>query len=293
VDASLEVSACHAKACVQCLQIGTELGKGSDFSVLGEVELQGTSDGFHEFGLGGGTDSRDGKTDVDCGSDTLKEELGLQEDLSVGNRNDVGRNVGRDITSLGLNDGEGSEGTTTVGLVHLGGSLEQTRVEVEDISGVGLSSRRSSKQERHLSVGNGLLGQIVVDDQGVLAVVSEPFTHGTSRERSEVLKGSGVRGGSGNNNGVLQGVVLLEGLDELSDSRSLKTDSDVDTVELLLLVGSVVPLLLVEDGVNGNGGFTSLSITNDELSLSSTNLIVSSVPSTKSASLRGPKSRRT
>jgi hypothetical protein len=160
-----------------------------------------------------------------------------------------------------------------VGLVHLGGSLEQTRVEVEDISGVGLSSRRSSKQKRHLSVGDGLLGQIVVDDQGVLAVVSEPFTHGTSREGSEVLKGSGVGGGSGNDNGVLQGVVLLEGLDELSDGRSLETDGDVNTVELLALVVTVVPLLLVKDSVNGDGGFTGLSVTNDKLSLTSTDLI--------------------
>ena len=100
------------------------MGKGGDFSVLGEVKLQGTGDRLHEFGLGGGTDSRDGKTDVDCWSDTLEEELGFQEDLSVGNGNDVGRNVGRDITTLGLNDGEGSEGTGTHGLVHLGGSLK-------------------------------------------------------------------------------------------------------------------------------------------------------------------------
>jgi hypothetical protein len=106
------------------IQIGTELGESCDFSVLGEVKLQGTGNRLHEFGLGGGTDSRDGETDVDCWSDTLEEELGLQEDLSVGDRNDVGRNVGRDITTLGLDNGEGSEGTGTVRLVHLGGSLE-------------------------------------------------------------------------------------------------------------------------------------------------------------------------
>jgi hypothetical protein len=146
-------------------------------------------------------------------------------------------------------------------------------VEVEDISGVGLSSRRSSKKKGHLSVGDGLLGQIVVDDQGVLAVVSEPLSHGTSREGSEVLEGSGVGSGSGNNDGVLQGVVLLEGLDELSDGRSLETDGDVNTVELLALVVTVVPLLLVKDSVNGDGGFTGLSVTNDKLSLTSTNLI--------------------
>ena len=123
-----------------------------------------------------------------------------------------------------------------------------------------------------MSVSDGLLGQIVIDDQSVLSVVSEPFSHGTSRERSEVLKRSGLGSGSSDNDGVLHGVVLLKGLDELSDGGSFLTNSDVDTVKLLALVGTVVPLLLVEDGVDGNGRFTGLTITNDKLSLSSTNL---------------------
>ena len=39
--------------------------------------------------LGGGTDTRDGKTDVDSGTDTTEEEFGLQEDLTIGNGNDL------------------------------------------------------------------------------------------------------------------------------------------------------------------------------------------------------------
>lgn len=35
------------------------------------------------LGLGGGSDTRDGESDVDSGAHTLKEELGLEEDLSV------------------------------------------------------------------------------------------------------------------------------------------------------------------------------------------------------------------
>lgn len=186
--------------------------------------------------------------------------------------NDVGRNVSRDITTLGLNDGEGSQGTSTVGLVHLGSSLKQSRVEVEDISGVRLSSGRSSKQQGHLSVSDGLLGQVIVDDQGVLSVVSEPLSHGATRERSKVLKRSSLGSGSGDNDGVFQSIVLLEGLDELSDGRSLLTNGNVDTVELLLLVGSIVPLLLVENGIDGNGRLSGLSVTNDKLSLTSTDL---------------------
>ena len=47
-------------------------------------------------------------------------------------------------------------------------------MKIEDITGVGLTSRGTAEQEGHLTVGNGLLGKIIVDDQGVLAVVTEP-----------------------------------------------------------------------------------------------------------------------
>ena len=79
------------------------------------------------------------------------------------------------IRDRGLDDGKSSERTTTKLDVHLGSTLEQTRVEVEDITGVSLTPRRTTEQERHLTVGNGLLGEIVVDDEGVLAVVTEPM----------------------------------------------------------------------------------------------------------------------
>jgi hypothetical protein len=49
-------------------------------------------------------------------------------------------------------------------------------VEVENVTGVSLTSRRTSEKQRHLSVSDGLLGKIVEDNKGVLARVSEPFT---------------------------------------------------------------------------------------------------------------------
>ena len=77
----------------------------------------------------------------------------------------VGGNVGRDITTLGLNDGEGSEGASTELVVHLRSTLEETRVEVEHITRVSLATRRTTKEKRHLTVGNSLLGQIIIDNQ--------------------------------------------------------------------------------------------------------------------------------
>ena len=61
--------------------------------------------------------------------------------------------------------------------VHLGGTFEQTRVEIEDVTGVGLTTGRTTQQQRHLTVSNGLLGQIVVNDERVLAIVTEVFTY--------------------------------------------------------------------------------------------------------------------
>lgn len=82
---------------------------------------------------------------------------------------------------------------------------------------------------------------------------------------SDHLRGLG--GSGGDDDGVLHGVVLLKGLDELSDGGALLTDGNVDTVELLGLVLAVVPPLLVEDGVKSDGSLTGLTVTNDQLTL--------------------------
>lgn len=53
-------------------------------------------------------------------------------------------------------------------------------MQIEDISWVGLSAGWSSQKERHLSVSDGLLGQIVIDDKGVLSIVSEVLANSAS-----------------------------------------------------------------------------------------------------------------
>ena len=77
----------------------------------------------------------------------------------------ISGNVSRDITTLGLNDRKSSQRSSTEVVVHLGRTLEETRVQVEDVTGVGLTTGRATEQEGHLTIGDGLLRQIVVDDQ--------------------------------------------------------------------------------------------------------------------------------
>src|SRR5690349_10848613 len=72
----------------------------SNLTVLSQLEFHGSSDLFHGLGLSGGADTRHGQTHVDSGTHTLVEQLSLQEDLAVSDRNDVRWNVGRHVTSL-------------------------------------------------------------------------------------------------------------------------------------------------------------------------------------------------
>ena len=63
----------------------------------------------------------------------------------------------------------------------------------------------------------------------------------------------------------------MEPLDNLGHGGSLLSHSDVDAVQHLLLVSGLVESLLVDDGVNGDGSLASLTISNDQLTLTTTN----------------------
>jgi hypothetical protein len=67
--------------------------------------------------------------------------------------------------------------------------------------------------------------------------------------------------------------VILEDLHNVGDSGSLLANGDVDAVKLLgvLGIGVVEGGLLVDDGIDGDGSLSSLSVTNDKLSLATTN----------------------
>jgi hypothetical protein len=66
--------------------------------------------------------------------------------------------------------------------------------------------------------------------------------------------------------------VIFKDLHDVGDGGSLLADSDVDAVKLLgvLSVGVVEGGLLVDDGIDGDGSLSSLSVTNDEFSLATT-----------------------
>ena len=100
-----------------------------------------------------------------------------------------------------------------------------------------------------------MLGEIVVDDQRVLAGITEIFAHRTTRIWRDVLQRCGFRGGRGDDNGVRHRAMLFELANHVVNRRRLLTDGDVDTLN--------ASAFLIDDGIDRNRRFTGLAVADD------------------------------
>ena len=152
-------------------------------------------------------------------------------------------------------------------LVELGGALEQAGVKIEHVAGIGFAARRAAQQERHLAIGDGLLGKVIVNDDRVHAVIAEEFAHRAAGEGRKKLHRGRVRSGGGDDDRIFERAVLLENLGELRDGRTLLPDRDVDAIELLQFVRALIERLLIENGVEGDRGLARLPVADDQFAL--------------------------
>ncbi len=104
-----------------------------------------------------------------------------------------------------------------------------------------------------------MLGEVVVDDEGVLAGVAEVLAHRGCGEGSEVLHRRGLGRGGGDDDGVGHRAVLFERLDDLRDGGALLPDGAVDADQVVLRG--------VDDGVERDGGLAGLAVADEELAL--------------------------
>ena len=202
--------------------------------------------------------------------------------MAVGDGNHVGRDVRGDVTGLCFDDGQSRQGAAAFHegfqcggqIVHvgdnlvrfndLGGALQQAGVEVEDIAGVGLASGRTAEQQGDLAVSHSLFGEVIVDDEGMTAGVAEVLADGGTGERSVELHGRGVRGGGGHHDGVGHSPALREGLHQRGHGGTFLSHSHINAVDGIAFV---VERLLVDNGVDGDGGLAGLAVADDKLTL--------------------------
>src|SRR4051812_7923903 len=112
------------RECRECLEL----------AVLCEIEAQAPGDLPHRLDLRRATDARHRDADVDRGPDAREKEIRFEEDLPVGDRDDVRRNVRRHVAGLRFDQrqrGERAAGLENVRTIDDAGVLAQLRGALE------------------------------------------------------------------------------------------------------------------------------------------------------------------
>jgi hypothetical protein len=120
------------------VEVAGELGEVGHRAELRELELERAGDAAHGLDLGAAADAADRDADVDGGPDARVEEVALEEDLPVGDRDDVRRDVRRHVVRLRLDDRQRGQRAARIRVfddlvVALGGLLFELALERLDL----------------------------------------------------------------------------------------------------------------------------------------------------------------
>ena len=158
-----------------------------------------------------------------------------------------------------LYDGQRRERPAALFVGEARSAFQEPAVQIEDISRVGFAARGAAQQQRDLAVGPTMLGEVVVNDQSILALGHELLADGATRVGREELQRCGLRSGRGYNDRVFHGPVFLQHADELCDFGGLLADCHVNARDVLSL--------LVDDRVDGDHRLARRAVADDELAL--------------------------
>ena len=144
-------------------------------------------------------------------------------------------------------------------VVQLRRSLQQARVQIEDVAGIRLAAWRTAEQQRDFAIRLRVLREIVVNQQRVAARVAEELAHRRRRVRADVEHRRRIRRRRRDDDRVAHRVGFFERAHDLRDRRLLLADRVVDADD--------AGVFLVEDRVDRDGGLAGLAVADDQLAL--------------------------
>ncbi len=151
-----------------------------------------------------------------------------------------------------------------VGTDDLRSPLEQTGVQVEDITRISFTSGRATEQERDLPISDGLFGEVVEDHERGASGVPEIFADSGTSEGCVELHRSGIGCVRGHDGRVVHRSVLFETTGHTCNGRGLLPDGYVDAVDRIPFF---VEFLLIDDRIDGHRGLTGLTVPDDQFAL--------------------------
>ena len=132
-------------------------------------------------------------------------------------------------------------------------------MQVEHVAGVGLPPGRAVQQQAQLAISHRVAGQVIINDQHMLALIHQVFAHGGAGVGRDVQHGRRVGGLGADHDAVIHGSQLPQLGDDARYGGLLLADGHIDADDVLAL--------LVDNRVNGNGSLACLSVADDQLTL--------------------------
>src|SRR5690554_2388174 len=137
------------------IQIRGKLRECRQLTVLSQSSTNTTRKFFDNFGLRRTTYTRYRDTCVHRRTDARVKHGSFKEDLTIGNRNYVGRYKRGNVPGLSLNQWQCSQGTSFAsyfaigktlnpGFTYTGCTLKQTRVQIENVTRIGFTAWRTT-----------------------------------------------------------------------------------------------------------------------------------------------------
>ena len=108
-------------------------------------------------------------------------------------------------------------------------------------------------------MGRGVLGQVVDDDQRVLAAIAEVFGHREAGEGRDPLQARSGRRARDDEDAAFRRAVRLNRVDDPLDRGRLLADRDIDADD--------VAGLLIDDAIDGDRRLAGGAIADDQLAL--------------------------
>ena len=145
-------------------------------------------------------------------------------------------------------------------------------MQIKNVAGISFAPRWAFQDQRNLPIRDGMLREIVINNERVHPVIHEPLAHRGAGKRREILIGRAIRSGRGNNCRVGHRPGFFENTERTSDVRVFLSDRDVDAIERTIILrpaflGGLVQTRLADDGIDRNRALAGRAITDDQLTL--------------------------
>lgn len=249
------------------VKIGKEMWEGRNLKIMGKIEIDRKGKMINGIDMGRRKKERKRKEEVKRREDKMIEKVGLEEDMEVGDRDKIGRNEGRKVVEMSLDERKRSKREREVLVVEIWRELEKKGVKVEKVERIRLKERRKKKKKRNMEIRERMIRKIVIEDEGVMEVVKEILKNGEERKRREIMNRGRIGWGGRKEDRILEWEELLEKIKEMGKGRKIMEKGEIEEIKIVIVREIVVDRIMVEEGVENDRGIEGMEVEDEKIEM--------------------------